>query len=271
VKLTPKKWEEFQHYKDRSPTWIKLHKALLDDYDFACLPVASRALAPMLWLLASEYQNGVIDATLEKLAFRFRMTPGDMAEALNPLIEAGFFSVEQDASKPLAEPEQVASLEKRREELEKEKNIGAVANATRPKDVENKFEEFWKAYPKRKGDNPKAPARKSFFALVKQGVDPDAIIRGVKRATEKNRERIGTEFIPQTIKWLRDRRWEDYSDETEPIAGFVLSLRTPEQTRAWLLHKTDAGENISFLRSQIENGKSITVPSEYPPGHERAA
>src|SRR5690606_3829514 len=137
---------------------------------------------------------GVIDASLEKLAFRFRMTPGDMAEALNPLIEAGFFSVEQDASRPLAECKQDASLEKRREETEKEKNIGAVAIATRPKVSENKFEEFWKAYPKRKGDNPKSPARKQFFAAVRQGTDPDAIISGVRRACERNRDKIGTEF-----------------------------------------------------------------------------
>jgi hypothetical protein len=32
--LTPKNWKSFQHYKDRAPAWIKLHKALLDDYNF---------------------------------------------------------------------------------------------------------------------------------------------------------------------------------------------------------------------------------------------
>lgn len=82
--------------------------------------------------------------------------------------------------------------------------------------LNQKFEEFWKEYPKRKGDNPKNPARKLFEAAVKQGVDPDAIIRGLKRAKEKNRDKIGTEFIPQAVKWLRDRRWEDYQDSTDP-------------------------------------------------------
>jgi DNA-binding MarR family transcriptional regulator len=270
MKLTPKKWEEFQHYKDRAPTWIKLHKALLDDYDFACLPVASRALAPMLWLLASEYQNGVIDASLEKLAFRFRMTPGDMAEALNPLIEAGFFSVEQDASKPLAEPEHVASLEKRREEIEEEKNIGAVANATRPRVSENKFEEFWRAYPKRKGDNPKNPARKQFFALVKQGVDPDAIIRGIKRACERNREKIGTEFIPQAIKWLRDRRWEDYTDAPDVPSGPVIpsedAVKFFKAVGKW--HR-DYGPEPGQVGCRAD--PELLAKFGYPPGHERAA
>lgn len=118
MRLTPKKWEEFQHYKDRSPTWIKLHKRLLDDFAYHRLPVASRALAPMLWLLASEYDGGVIDASLDEIAFRMHVTPGEMAEALNPLIEAGFFTVEQDASNTLADCKQVASPE-----IEKEKQV----------------------------------------------------------------------------------------------------------------------------------------------------
>lgn len=142
LRLTPKKWEEFQHYKDRAPTWIKLHKALLVDYDFVCLPVASRALAPMLWLLASEYKGGTIDASLEKLAFRCHMTPGELGEALNPLVEAGFFTLEQDASKPLAEPEQAASLEKRREEKKQDREETEKRREDSPADAGAEVVEF---------------------------------------------------------------------------------------------------------------------------------
>lgn len=102
MKITPKNWADFQHYKDRDPPWIKLHKKLLDDYEFQSLPVASRALAPMLWLLASEDKDGVIDANEVKLAFRFRMTVGELTDALMPLIQANFFSVERYASETLA-------------------------------------------------------------------------------------------------------------------------------------------------------------------------
>lgn len=124
--LTPKNWKSFQHYKDRAPSWIKLHKALLDDYEFSCLPVASRALAPMLWLLASEYDDGEISASLDKIAFRLHMTRGDLSDALTPLLEKGFF----DASEPLADRKQDACLEKEREEenIDKRKREnGAVA------------------------------------------------------------------------------------------------------------------------------------------------
>jgi hypothetical protein len=125
VILTPKNWKSFQHYKDRSPAWIKLHKGLLDDFEFSCLPVASRALAPLLWLLASEYEDGKIDASLDKLAFRMRMTRGDFADALAPLVERGFF----DASEPLADCKRDASLEKERE-IEEEIEKNPVAKAT---------------------------------------------------------------------------------------------------------------------------------------------
>ena len=100
MKLTPKNWQEFQHYKHRSPPWIKLHKKFLDDYEFQCLPVASRALAPMLWLLASETDDGLIDGSQEKLAFRIRMSEKDFSDALNPLINMGFFDCESAMQAP---------------------------------------------------------------------------------------------------------------------------------------------------------------------------
>ncbi len=116
MSITPKNWDEFQHYKDRSPIWIKLHRKLLDNYDFHRLPVASKALAPLLWLLASEYEAGKITATNDEIAFRFRMPPEELGEALNPLIASEFF---ESDSKPLARRKRVAMPEKRERHIEK--------------------------------------------------------------------------------------------------------------------------------------------------------
>lgn len=108
---------------------------------------------------------------------------------------------------------------------EKEKKRGQRAKDTQgthrgqtgdTQGTDEKFEEFWKHYPKRKGDNPKAPARKVFETLTKQGVDPNDIIAGVKLATERNRDKVGTEYIPQAQKWLRDRRFEDHVRQAPP-------------------------------------------------------
>jgi hypothetical protein len=103
VRLIPKGWRDFQHYTNRNPPWIRLHRRLLDDRDFHSLPLASRALAPMLWLLASESLDGSIDGDVSELAFRLRQTEKEIDAALKPLISKGFFVVQQDASSALAD------------------------------------------------------------------------------------------------------------------------------------------------------------------------
>jgi len=111
MRLAPKGWASFQHYKDRNPPWIRLHKTLLDNYEFQQLPVASRALAPMLWLLASDSKDGVFDGSITKLAFRLRQTEKEITAALKPLIDNGFFFQVQNASKVLAQCRQVDAPE----------------------------------------------------------------------------------------------------------------------------------------------------------------
>ncbi len=98
--LQPKNWAVFQHYKDRCPPWIKLHRDLLNDRVFMCLPLASKALAPLLWLLASESKDGVFDGSVDELVFRLHITPKDYQDGVKPLIDKGFFVV---ASGVLAE------------------------------------------------------------------------------------------------------------------------------------------------------------------------
>jgi hypothetical protein len=101
-RLRPKDWNEFQHYKRRHPPWVKLHKRLLDDFEFQSLPLASKALAPMLWLLASEDRLGWIDAEAAKISFRLRISEEELDQAIQPLIDSGFFEHEEDASAALA-------------------------------------------------------------------------------------------------------------------------------------------------------------------------
>lgn len=222
MSLTPKHWAEFQHYKDRSPIWIKLHRKLLDDFAFHRLPVASRALAPMLWLLASEYNEGKITATHEEIAYRLRMSEQEVVESLKPLIDGGFFVSD---SKPLARRKRVAMPEKRREETEiqekRREDSGAVASATPPDSGKIFDEEFWRNYPRREGANPKAPARKAFIIAVKNGNPPAAIVAGAQRyaASLAKSSQVGTKYVAQAVTWLHQKRWEDYPDDTATTTG----------------------------------------------------
>ncbi len=95
-----KNWAEFQHYKNRCPPWIKLQKSLLDDFEYACLPIASKALAPLLWLLASESMDGEVRIDREWLAFRLRFSLPDIEAGLTPLIDKGFLVVDSAVLAP---------------------------------------------------------------------------------------------------------------------------------------------------------------------------
>jgi hypothetical protein len=205
----PKSWAEFQHYKDRSPTWIKLHKSILDNYEYQCLPIASKALAPMLWLLASEYEEGKIPIDHNRIAFRVRLSVQDLEDALSPLIKSGFFLCYRDDSVALAEC--LPREEKRREYKAEKKRPKAPLALTR-------FAEFWQAYPRRAD---KAKAEQSWS---KQGLDAIAneVIAG---AVSYAKAKVGSEpqYIALPSTWLNGKRWQD-----EPAGAPVAAA--PELT-----------------------------------------
>lgn len=101
--LTVPNLEKWQHYKDRSPPWIKLHRDILNDYKFACLQDASKLHLLMIWLLASQMDNQIpYDA--EWIAKKINATaPVD----LELLISKGFLT----AITPLATRKQSALVE----------------------------------------------------------------------------------------------------------------------------------------------------------------
>jgi hypothetical protein len=149
--LQPKNWAVFQHYKDRCPPWIKLHRDLLNDRVYMCLPLASKALAPLLWLLASESKDGTFDGSLDELVFRLHITPKDYEEGIKPLIHKGFFVV---ASGVLADSYQVAIPETEREtekevETKTERKKSATSVAC-PLDVSEQVWQDWLALRKSK-------------------------------------------------------------------------------------------------------------------------
>lgn len=126
-----KDFESFQHYKGRTPPWIKFYNALLDDYRFLQLSDSARSQLMLIWLVASRHRNRI---------------PNDekyIAEAihctsklqLSRLVDSGWLYFanddpvaerKQDASKSLADCPQNAHLEREVEkeietEVEKEK------------------------------------------------------------------------------------------------------------------------------------------------------
>ncbi len=167
--LRIKNWSEFQHYKDRAPPWVKLHHSLLDNFEFHSLPVASKALAPMLWLLASENLDGSISDDLSKVAFRLRTSVSDVQTALKPLLDKGFVVSDSNV---LADCQQCALPETETEtETEARKPTVSPVKQRNPKhpkpdDVEQSVWDDFVAHRKRK--------RGAITALVMQSIQREA-------------------------------------------------------------------------------------------------
>jgi hypothetical protein len=164
--LKPKNWDKFQHYSHRNPPWIKLHRDLLNDRIFASLPIASKAIAPLLWLLASESKDGSFDAASDELAFRLHIASKDIEQGLKPLIDNGFFV---DASTMLAPCLQVATTE-RETEREGERETDKIT-LKRPDDIS---EELWKDFKKLRS-NKKAPLTELVMKRLRNEADKAGI------------------------------------------------------------------------------------------------
>jgi len=193
--LIPKNWSSHQHYKNRLPPWIKLHRELLNDRSFMCLPLASKAIAPLLWLLASESEKGEFSSDVQELAFRLRMTEKEVAEGLKPLINNGFFI---DASGVLADCLQLATPET---ETERE---------TETENRSKSFDLFWSAYPRKTA---KGNAENSW-----KKIKPDQkLVADIIAAIAKQKQNwTDPKFIPHPATWLNGKRWLDDIDGAIP-------------------------------------------------------
>lgn len=74
------------------------------------------------------------------------------------------------------------------------------------------FDDFWKAYPKRKGSNPKFLARTKWDKAIREGADPQHLVGAAKAYARQCSEagQLGTEFVCQASTWLNQRRYEDF-------------------------------------------------------------
>ena len=201
--LKIKNWEEYQHYKDRNPPWIKLHVKTLNDRAFTDLSSSNRGLLIQLWILASE-NEGQISNDLEEIKYRLRDTNIKQKD-LNSLIEKGFLS---GCKHMIANDSECYS----ETETETEKNT--------------LFEQFWQAYPKKKS---RGQAEKAWLKIKPK---PDeqllatmiATIERAKKSVEWVKD--SGQFIPYPATWLNAKGWEDEirglpeikAEETAPMS-----------------------------------------------------
>jgi hypothetical protein len=188
--LKVKNWTEFQHYKDRNPPWIKLHRALLDDYEFSCLQDASKAHLMLIWLFASQ-KNGLIP---DDPAFLKKKLGLEKEPNLKLLEDHGLLIAEQDASKSLDDSKQSAPLEEKRT-----KAIDIAPSGA--------FLRFWASWPKH---HRKESQGKCWEVWRKGDFDEgaDSILSHVEALKSGSWLEDNGKYIPAPLVYLNQKRWE---------------------------------------------------------------
>jgi hypothetical protein len=87
-----KEWQKYQHYKERNPPWIKLHRGTLSSETWVTLDDASRVLAVALMLLAAEKGNRIP----AKPDYLKRVAYLHSEPDLRPLVEVGFIELTEE-------------------------------------------------------------------------------------------------------------------------------------------------------------------------------
>lgn len=202
-RLIHRDWRRFQHYRDRKPPWIKLHRSLLDDPTFIGLPIESRALAPLLWLLASEAVDGSFDGASAALAFRLRLPEDEVTRGLQGLVHSGLVTVlagclhgasttQAFPSVPLSTLYSVPSAAE-----EPKKPTGTVPGRSED------FEAFWAAYDRKVA---KPDAQRAW-----RKIKPDEALAATiaERAAAYAAATPDKVYRAHPATWLNRRGWED--------------------------------------------------------------
>lgn len=120
-------WEQFQHFKNRRPPWIKLYREILDDPDWHDLKGDDVKALISLWLIASEDKTmqGLLP-DLRTLSFRLRVSEKEILQTIQRLSK-WISACHQDDIKMISKRYQVDTPETETEtETEGEKETKGV-------------------------------------------------------------------------------------------------------------------------------------------------
>lgn len=141
-----KDWKEFQHFKDRTPPWIKLHRSLLDNPDWHVLDGKAAKMLTMLWLLASEDKNlGGYLPDIRTISFRLRTTELEVKSTISKLNHW----VVEDRDNMISEryqsdiPETETEAYSKEAEIEVEKNAQALLVFVLPDWIRKELWDDW--------------------------------------------------------------------------------------------------------------------------------
>ena len=202
-----KNWKKFQHFKDRNPPWIKLHREVLYQRDINMISDRSFRLLVNLWLLASEDETkeGILPP-LEDIAWRLRMDEKKLIQSLQELTEW----VEQDDINVISKRYHDGPPETEKSRVETESL--SVRKRTRRKTYTEDFEDFWKYASVLYHKTPAGVKGEAFSEWQKDPPDLEMAKLAWRNYYLKMKETdTNTKHI---CRWLKYRGWDtDYGDQ----------------------------------------------------------
>ena len=193
--LSIKNYEQYQHYKHRHPTWIKLHLSLLDDPDFLTLPDASKWHYVGLLLLASRHGND-IKPDAKYITNRLGLT--EKLDLSKRFLKDHVLA--SSASKMLLTNSKFGDSEKRRVEKSRDRE------ETEPLARLEEFEVFWEYYPRKVG---KKDAHRAWGKAKDRPPLPDILSALAAQKSSEQWTKDHGQFIPHPATWLNQGRWAD--------------------------------------------------------------
>jgi len=191
--LKIRNWSKWQSYRsDRGqPPWIKIHREVLRNPEWVSLTDAQRGQLLAMWILAAD-KNGELPenpTVIKKLCYM------DSEPCLKTFIECGFIECDASTTPSRRQSDQPETEKRQRRGRVEEKNPCALS----------RFDEFWKAYPKKKN---KGQAEKAFKRI--NGTSLDTLLSAIesaKKSPEWTKE--NGQYIPYPATWLNAKGWED--------------------------------------------------------------
>jgi len=212
-----KNYQKHQHFKNRRPPWIKLHREILDQRDIMALSDRAFKVLICTWLIASEDKNmsGNLPSLFD-ISWRLRMPEKDLVKVFQ---ELNAF-VLQDDNALISERHQVDAPETETETYtEKETETKKTTRKRAGSTLLNTplFEVFWDAYPRKVGYG------KALEAWGK--INPDETLTAeIVAAVEAQKKGVAWlkdngQFIPHPTTWLNQKRWKDSVDGKQYTAS----------------------------------------------------
>ena len=211
-------WESYQHYKTRTPPWIKIYTRLidLDAVEYSCLTDVQKLHLIHIWLLSSRHDNK-IPLRMDWLQRRLNVTE---KIDLQPLIDGGFITIVNEFGEPLDDQEKLFADEAKTKKAKQ----NPAQQKPKQQDALQIFADaffenvFWPLYRKGCKIHNRRPGSKSMAR--------DAMIKHVK--DEPTREQIETylnawiqadeklirngDFAPawpDAHRWIKRKGWLD--------------------------------------------------------------